>query len=159
MAVTPNVTFGKINTYTDNPSAAGEPGISDDVTQGYTPGSRWYDVTNKRLYMCLDNSDGAAIWQQILGSGLAGTGTTAGTATTVKGALSVSATGGLLILEGGDATAGNNNGGDVSIGGGNKAGSGTLGNILIVNGPTANPAVNRALYFPSGAGAVSISGG
>ncbi|GAI82171.1 unnamed protein product, partial [marine sediment metagenome] len=34
----------------------------DDASEGYTVGSGWYDTTNDKSYICLDSSDGAAVW-------------------------------------------------------------------------------------------------
>ncbi|MCK4447773.1 MAG: hypothetical protein KAW56_11930 [Candidatus Marinimicrobia bacterium] len=50
------------------PSAA-----TDDITLGYTVGSRWFDVTNDKEYVCLDNTDGAAVWTETTQSGGGGT--------------------------------------------------------------------------------------
>ncbi|MBA7557490.1 hypothetical protein ES705_50250 [subsurface metagenome] len=38
------------------------PTADNDITEGYTVGSRWFDITNDKEHVCLDNSDGAAIW-------------------------------------------------------------------------------------------------
>ena len=48
---------------------------TDDITLGYTVGSRWFDVTNDKEYVCLDNTDGAAVWTETT-SGLTYTGDT-----------------------------------------------------------------------------------
>ena len=48
----------------NNFAAAAAPTVNDDVTPGYEVGSHWYDVTNDNWYVCLDNTDGAAIWQK-----------------------------------------------------------------------------------------------
>lgn len=45
------------------------PVAGDDSGDGYSPGSLWVDVTNDKGYVCVDNSVGAAIWQQISGAG------------------------------------------------------------------------------------------
>lgn len=38
------------------------PSASNDSTQGYTVGSEWDDITNDRLYKCIDAAPAAAIW-------------------------------------------------------------------------------------------------
>jgi hypothetical protein len=43
-------------------NATAAPTVDDDVTLGYAIGSRWYDVTGDAEYVCLDATDGAAVW-------------------------------------------------------------------------------------------------
>jgi len=43
--------------------ATDPPDVDDDIDGGYTPGSMWIDITNDEAYECLDNTDGAAIWE------------------------------------------------------------------------------------------------
>ena len=45
------------------------PTVNNDVDEGYTVGSRWFDVTNDKEYACLDNTDGAAVWTETTQSG------------------------------------------------------------------------------------------
>jgi len=45
------------------------PTVDDDVDLGYEPGSRWVDLTNDKEYVCLDNTDGAAVWTETTQSG------------------------------------------------------------------------------------------
>jgi len=149
--------FGNISLYRDNPHNAGPPTAGDDSTLGYSPGSRWYDSNAKLLYMNVDATAGAAIWQSILASPLASSGTVAGANLSIIAPSAVSATGGGLILSGGPASGGNNNGGAVTIEGGAAAGSGTIGSVLLLGIPATDPSVAGALY--GAAGAVSISGG
>jgi len=39
------------------------PTVNNDTSEGYVVGSRWIDVTNDKEYVCLDNTDGAAVWK------------------------------------------------------------------------------------------------
>ena len=41
------------------------PTITDDVSEGFTPGSLWLDTTAKIQYQCTDNTAGAAVWEAI----------------------------------------------------------------------------------------------
>lgn len=45
------------------------PTVNNDTTEGYVVGSRWFDVTNDKAYVCLDNTDGAAVWIETTASG------------------------------------------------------------------------------------------
>ena len=47
-----------------NRSATAAPGVTNDISEGYVVGSPWNDVTNDLSYECLDNTDGAAVWQK-----------------------------------------------------------------------------------------------
>lgn len=51
-------TGGGINNYT----ASTDPGVSNDATQGFMAGSRWLNLSNSRLWKCMSNSVGAAVW-------------------------------------------------------------------------------------------------
>jgi hypothetical protein len=46
--------------------ATNQPTATDDSSAGYEVGSRWFDITNSQIYVCLDNSVGAAVWNQIV---------------------------------------------------------------------------------------------
>jgi len=45
------------------------PTVNNDIDEGYVVGSRWVDVTNDKEYVCLDNTDGAAVWTETTGAG------------------------------------------------------------------------------------------
>jgi hypothetical protein len=46
----------------DNLSAATDPSVSDNYTQYYSVGSRWFNTTASRAWTCLSAATGAAIW-------------------------------------------------------------------------------------------------
>ncbi len=45
------------------------PTVNNDTTEGYSVGSEWDDVTNDEAYVCLDATEGAAVWTEITGGG------------------------------------------------------------------------------------------
>lgn len=47
-----------------NMSATAAPTVNDDSGDGYVVGSRWYDLTNDKVYDCLDATVGAAVWKE-----------------------------------------------------------------------------------------------
>ena len=55
-----------------NLNGLGPPTPSNDTTQGYAPGSTWYDTLGLQVYLCSDATQGAAVWSQI--SNLSGAG-------------------------------------------------------------------------------------
>lgn len=64
---------GTTLTINDNLAATQAPTIANDSTQGYAPGSFWWDLTNQILWTCFDASIGAAVWialNQTGGSGV-----------------------------------------------------------------------------------------
>ncbi len=40
------------------------PTLSDDLAQGFGPGSRWYDRSTKKAYLCVGADSGAARWER-----------------------------------------------------------------------------------------------
>jgi hypothetical protein len=53
----------------NNLAASVAPAVTDDVDLGYTVGSRWIDTTADKEYVCLDNTDGAAVWTETTQAG------------------------------------------------------------------------------------------
>lgn len=49
--------------------ATAAPTANDDSGDGYSVGSSWFDVTNDKAYLCLDATEGAAVWQEVGGGG------------------------------------------------------------------------------------------
>ena len=41
------------------------PTVDDDITEGYSVTSQWFDVNNQRAYLCFDNAVGEAVWKEI----------------------------------------------------------------------------------------------
>jgi len=41
------------------------PGVNDDATAGYLVGDIWIDETADKIYQCMDNTDGAAVWAEV----------------------------------------------------------------------------------------------
>lgn len=50
------------------------PGVGDDQERGFLVGSRWWDTTNNKEYVCMDKTTGAAVWKETTGSGSGVTG-------------------------------------------------------------------------------------
>jgi len=65
--------------------ATAAPTVDDDITLYYEPGSVWVDQTNNKGYLCVDNTDGAAIWREMAGA--TGTGDVNGPASSTDNTL------------------------------------------------------------------------
>ena len=50
--------------------ATAAPAVTNDTTEGYAVNSLWIDVTNDKAYICVDASDGAAVWIEITSQGV-----------------------------------------------------------------------------------------
>ena len=46
--------------------ATSTPAVTNDGTQGYAPGSMWENTTTGRIYVCVGNSTGAAVWRELV---------------------------------------------------------------------------------------------
>lgn len=124
--------------FTNNFAATTNPGVGNDITQGYTAGSEWINTATNEAFKCTSSATGAAVWELMTtGSGTPGQ-VTAPAASTPTGAGSnagltggaggtTSGAGGNALVTGGAGTAGNANGGDVTLAGGAANGSGANG--------------------------------
>jgi hypothetical protein len=46
-------------------SAAADPGVTNDASQGFVVGSLWINTTGNKVWMCTANTAGAATWLQL----------------------------------------------------------------------------------------------
>ncbi len=53
-----------------NFAATAAPTVTDDSSDGYDVGSTWWDITNDKVYGCIDATEGAAVWK-LLSNGTA----------------------------------------------------------------------------------------
>lgn len=60
---------GDLSVVKDNLSASSAPTVGDDSNDGYSVDSRWLDLTNDKVYICLDASVGAAVWREVTVTG------------------------------------------------------------------------------------------
>jgi len=149
------------------------PGVGDDDTAGYVAGSLWADTTNHKVYICKDNSTGAAVWAEIPGTGGGGSPlTTKGdifTYSTMDARLPVGTNGYILIADSSQATgliwnqfvatANGGTGADSSVATGVAhvtAGSWTFGQIVtadIASNAVTSAQVDTSIVITSGANA------
>lgn len=59
--------FTTLTSTTNKLDATADPTVNNDIDEGYVVGSRWIDVTADKEYVCLDNTDGAAVWTETTG--------------------------------------------------------------------------------------------
>jgi hypothetical protein len=127
--------------FINNLSAAVDPAVGNDTSQGYVPGSTWINTTAKRVFVCTAATAGAAVWNETSSASSPGeliapaasTVTGNGLAALVKGGNggATSGNGGPNNVQGGDAVGTNSNGGDVNLAGGAKTGSGVAGVVRV----------------------------
>lgn len=127
--------------FVNNQSATTDPGVGDDISAGYEPGSQWINTAADRVWTCTNNTAGAAVWVvsssdettpgQIEAPDAA-TPTGAGSVASLKGGAggATSGAGGQARLLGGSAAGTNSNGGSVLLDPGAKTGTGKDGVIL-----------------------------
>ena len=51
----------------DNQDATTLPSVTDDIFMGYSVGSRWFNITNSRMYICTDSTQDNAVWVDTTG--------------------------------------------------------------------------------------------
>ena len=68
-----DVGLGNVENLLNNLSAGTGPTTGDDSADGYAVGSIWIDISADKAYVCLDASEGAAVWQEV-GAGGGGSG-------------------------------------------------------------------------------------
>lgn len=57
---------GTYITVKSNQTAVVDPTVNDDISAGYVPGSSWANVVLFKMFACVTNTLGAAIWLEIL---------------------------------------------------------------------------------------------
>ena len=70
MSATPNINPAKITGNVLNKyDATTAPTAGDDSADGYSVGSKWIDITNDKVWFCVDSTATAAIWNEAGGGG------------------------------------------------------------------------------------------
>jgi len=64
--------------FLNNTTATTNPGSTNDVTQGYGPGSLWFNTSANTMYWCESNTASSAVWNGPIGTGGTGTVTNTG---------------------------------------------------------------------------------
>jgi hypothetical protein len=66
MSATPNIDPLKIKG--NKLDATQVPTASNDSSEGFSVGSKWVDITNDKIYFCLDATANSAVWSESIGS-------------------------------------------------------------------------------------------
>ncbi len=104
------------------------PGVNDDIDIGVAPGTIWVDETANTAYICVDATNGAAVWDEIAAGGGGGDVSKDGTPVnnelgvwtgdgTIEGDTLLEWDGSNLDITGGIVVSGNVDGRDVSVDG------------------------------------------
>jgi hypothetical protein len=65
-----NLGLGNVPNLKQNLSATTAPTNLNDSSQGYAVGSSWYDITNDKAYLCLDDTLNNAVWIESTSQGV-----------------------------------------------------------------------------------------
>lgn len=161
-----NVNVALINNY----AATTDPGVSNDITQGYSVGSNWYNSSDDVWWVCVSAAEGAAEWQvlttgggtpgQVVAPAAAGA-TDAGGAALIKGGAggATSGAGGASTVQGGAATGGNSAGGAGVVVGGAGHGSSAGGAVSATGGVGGATGAGGAASVTGGAGGATSGAG
>ncbi len=157
--------------FTNNFAATTNPGVTNDISEGYTVGSVWINTATDIAYICTDSTDGAAAWTPMSEGGSspgqvqaadATSATGTGSNARIRGGAggSTSGAGGTSSNVGGAATAGNSAGGAADTTGGAGSGSAAGGIGKVVGGAGgATGAGGKAQVIGGAGGATSGTGG
>jgi hypothetical protein len=111
-----------------NYSAITDPGITNDLSEGYYAGSRWINTSSNEEFTCLDNINGAAVWKSTTTTG---TGDVVGPASATDNATVVfDGTTGKLIKDSGSGN---------TIGVGHAILNGVNSTITYIDDPNNHP--------------------
>ncbi|MEE8484223.1 MAG: hypothetical protein V3S46_06455, partial [Nitrospinota bacterium] len=95
------VSLGNVENLKVKLDATAAPTVNDDSGSGYAVGSRWFNVTADKEYVCLDASSGAAVWTETTGGG-GGSGDVTGPSSSIDENIAVfNGTTGKIIEDGG----------------------------------------------------------
>ena len=127
-------------TLQNNLTATSAPTVNDDITTGYSVGSHWINVTGDTIYVCVDNTDGAAVWDQVDASGAASSdwGSASGDAYWAATPTTVATP---------------------AVVGGTGAGQLAIGDGAVINGTAANQTVLGYQAYASGFNSIAIGTG
>ena len=135
-----------------NFTATTTPTVSNDVSQGYVTGSLWENVSTGRVYICVGNTTGSAVWRELVQVVSGNALLPAANDTVDIGSTTVRYQD--LFLSGGIAVAGNvATGGTLNITGATALGStlGVTGDTSLVNLAATGTTVINSIDLNSGA--------
>lgn len=62
-SVTTDVTL--VNAVNETNATTSDPTVNDDVGDGYIVGSMWINTSDDGIFICTDNTSGAAVWKEL----------------------------------------------------------------------------------------------